>query len=259
MAIASVIVCIMSVASAHANNHQESLSALSPPGSPDPAIGIGWLILTAHTSFTSPHPPATLTKSLPMISASIQQNNAIDSSLALLQLLVSRESNARSTIPDTLSSQLFELLVPLASIHLDADIRFISFRLISTLISCSSPGLQVTTLRELVAEAPFPQMRVAAITLLREVILAQLRSPQPSFFTSSDFIRSFGPVIFRPQPPELFEDEDKFDRQKFLESLEPSRLIEALSLYYVVLMNDKTNRVCPFPPDRVSAHANRRV
>ena len=94
-------------------------------------------------------------------------------------------------------------------------------------------------------ETPFKQMQVAAVTLLRENVISALRTTQPSFFTSTDFVRSFGPVIFRPQPPDLF---DNLDLNGFLESLEPSRLIECLSLYYVVLLNDKLNRVSGLPP-----------
>jgi hypothetical protein len=59
------------------------------------------------------------------------------------------------------------------------------------------------------------------------------------------FLQVFGSVLLRPSPPDLFSSGISLDQ--FKDSLEPSRLIECLALYYVVLLRDKFNMVCiPF-------------
>lgn len=61
------------------------------------------------------------------------------------------------------------------------------------------------------------------------------------------FMRMFGPLLFRPSPPGLFDT--KIDLENFMDSPEPKRITEVLSLYYVVLLRDKSNLVCdPFQP-----------
>ena len=120
-------------------------------------------------------------------------------------------------------------------------------------------------------------MRTAAIGLLRSTVLAALavhvraksRATRPlggrSFLASPEMLRAVSPVVFRPEPPDLFRvfmDQELTqrcgDRHKgveskdevtlsflrtFTDSPEPGRLTEALNFYYALLSADKTDQV----------------
>jgi len=89
-------------------------------------------------------------------------------------------------------------------------------------------------------------MRVAAVGLVKEAILKALaKAPEAAKidpFVGSTFMRGFGPVLFRSNPPDLLGKRD-LALKEFKETSEPSRLTECLSLYYVVLQRDEKNRV----------------
>jgi hypothetical protein len=92
-------------------------------------------------------------------------------------------------------------------------------------------------------------MRVAAVSLVKDTVLEAL-SIQPSnaasIFSTPMFMRVFGPLLFRPSPPDLFDKGPELDIEQLLESPEPKRIMEVLSLYYVVLLRDRTNMVSAF-------------
>jgi hypothetical protein len=58
----------------------------------------------------------------------------------------------------------------------DPTTRFIAFRLIASILDLSPPMLHFELLRELIEECPFPQMKAAAVGLLKDAVLAALRS-----------------------------------------------------------------------------------
>jgi len=81
-------------------------------------------------------------------------------------------------------------------------------------------------------------MSVASVGLVKEAFLEAISSTKPNIFASAIFLQVFGSVLLRPNPPDLFPNISLAD---FKDSSEPSRLIECLSLYYVVLLRDKSN------------------
>ena len=97
-----------------------------------------------------------------------------------------------------------------------------------------------------------PQIRTAAISLVKENVLHALNgtnvlpvlSPLEDVFGTSQFLEILGPVLFRPNPHDLFDSLD-FDPDDFIHSPEPNRLIECLAFYYVLIQRDTENRVCP--------------
>ena len=85
-------------------------------------------------------------------------------------------------------------------------------------------------------------MRTAAVGLVKEALLESLASHQKNDpFLGSLFLQSFGPILFRPNPPDLLSS--SLSLKEFQESNEPSRLVECLSLYYVILQRDEKNQV----------------
>jgi len=90
-------------------------------------------------------------------------------------------------------------------------------------------------------------MRVAAISLVKDAVLEALESQSTGSlnpFGTHMFMRVFGPLLFRPSPSDLFVRGVKLDLEEFFDSPEPKRIIEVLSLYYVVLRRDENNEVC---------------
>lgn len=91
-------------------------------------------------------------------------------------------------------------------------------------------------------------MRVAAVGLVKDAVLEALLPPSGStsaqnVFASPMFMRVFGPLLFRPSPPDLFDMGAQLNIEEFLDSPEPKRIVEVLSLYYVVLLRDKAGSV----------------
>lgn len=89
-------------------------------------------------------------------------------------------------------------------------------------------------------------MRVAAVGLIKDHFLrafnaaGSLKKDDP--FLSTMFLRTFGPILFRPDPPDLFGD--VLEISSLEESPEPARLSECLSLYLVIFRRDVNNLVC---------------
>lgn len=96
------------------------------------------------------------------------------------------------------------------------------------------------------AEDAFPQMRAAAIGLVKSSFLRAIQSQhgKDDVFASRALVGTVGGYVFRPNPPNLFEDE-KLEMEEFIESenQEAVRLVECLGLYYVVLLRDSENKV----------------
>ncbi|KAG6878062.1 hypothetical protein C0993_000162 [Termitomyces sp. T159_Od127] len=91
-------------------------------------------------------------------------------------------------------------------------------------------------LRELTVDENYPQMRVASVGLVREAILEGLSHP-PHLFASPRFFDVFGPIVFRPNPPNLLLDEG-LSFESLEESSESARLVESLGTYYTILLRD---------------------
>ena len=184
---------------------------------------------------------------LPVLVSSIQANSFLDESLAVLtRTLHLRQSK---TSPPSLSPHitvpLCGLLPTVASGHADPLTRHQAFRILSLLLVASEPQLRFRHLVELTGNSEFPQMRVASVGLVKEALLEALSLPPnaENIFLTSLFLRSFGTILFRPNPSDLFTSAN-LTLSEFQDSHEPQRLVECLSLYYVLLLRDKRNLVC---------------
>ena len=93
-------------------------------------------------------------------------------------------------------------------------------------------------------------MRVASVGLVEESLFEALSLPPSAdpenILLTPLFLRSFGTILFRPNPTDLFMSAN-LTLSEFQESHEPQRLVEFLSLYYVHL-RDKSNSVCCLVP-----------
>jgi hypothetical protein len=129
--------------------------------------------------------------------------------------------------------------------HPDPTIRLITFRLLSLCLPLLPPPQRLNFLSDILAPAPEtpPQLRVAAVSLARDAVLHALAEPSPSLLASPHMLRSLAPTLFRTEPLDLFQDLSTFDAHSFLQSMEPKRLTECLSFYYVVWARDISNKV----------------
>jgi hypothetical protein len=158
-----------------------------------------------------------------------------------------------------------------ASINPSPVLRHIAFRLIETLIvdGITDDALKESLLLELITESPYPQMRSAAVGILRTAIANALpargaQSFKHSGFASPSILRAITPVVFdagslrflglEPSTRSPYENRNEAGSERqlrkvsefiraFAESPEPGRLVEALNLYYVVLSRDTKNLV----------------
>ena len=190
---------------------------------------------------------------LPVLVSSLQTNIFLDESLAVvLRSLhawkLNPETSHRYLSPDV-TVPLVSILPSIASIHPDPSTRHQTFRAVSLLLATSEPRLRFQHLAELTGQSEFPQMRVAAVGLIKEHFLYvfsvssdRLSRKQDDPFFNPVFLRTFGPILFRPHPPDLFEE--KLDLKSFQEGSEPARLSECLSLYFLLLQRDEKNLVC---------------
>lgn len=201
------------------------------------------MIAAYRPSSPETDPGIFLPSILPVLLSSIQTNSFLDESLAILtRTLHGRQSK---TSPPTLSPHitvpLCGILPAVASIHADPLTRHQAFRVLSLLLVASEPQLRFRHLVDLTSDSEFPQMRVASVGLVKEALLEALSLPRTeNIFLTSLFLRSFGTILFRPNPNDLFTSEN-LTLTEFRESHEPQRLVECLSLYYVLLLRDQNN------------------
>ncbi|KAI5900554.1 uncharacterized protein SCHCODRAFT_073984 [Schizophyllum commune H4-8] len=195
---------------------------------------IGSLILSSHSTET---PTATtLSSAMPALLTSLQTNVALDESLALLLRVLSQPTVTLS--PDLLFP-LSTLLPTVASMHPDPTTRHISFRILSLLLRAAPSHVRLDILKELTADEGLPQMMVAAIGLVKEAFLDGLNNGDADVFASRRALQELGGTVLRTNPPDVLEG---VEQEKFLESVEPRRLTEILSLVYVLLNRDVENK-----------------
>lgn len=184
---------------------------------------------------------------MPIFLLSVQQNVALDESLAILIAALNQiasSANSAKLSPEIVTP-LCTLLPPLACGHPDASTRHLIFKILSLLLSLSQPQLRLEILRDLTSSESAPQMRIAGIGLVKDAIFEGLSSPSPNLFASPAPFSVLGAMLLQPDPPSFCSD---CDYSQMLESPEPSRLVQCLTLYYAVLLRDKKNLVrLPFP------------
>jgi len=145
----------------------------------------------------------------------------------------------------------FSLVLPsLMGVHPDPPTRHMLLRLTALTLSMAGPPLRIQILMDMLTDPTHsPQTRIATIGLVKENVLHALNgtnilpviSPLEDVFGTSLFLEILGPVLFRPNPYDLF-DNPNFDPEEFIYSPEPSRLIECLAFYYVLIQRDTENR-----------------
>lgn len=198
----------------------------------------GSLILLAHS------PPPLLERVflssdfLPVLLTSLQTNIAMDESLSVILISLSRiKSQSNKDLSPDVVVPLSSVLSSLSSAHPDPSTRHLTFRALSLMLSLTPSPLRLKLLNDLIVDADFPQMRVASISLVKEAVLEALSSCSPNVFTSPLFLQTLVPSLFRP--PLL----DSLSVHDLDLSLEIPRLVETLGLYHILLRRDKDNRV----------------
>lgn len=197
------------------------------------------LILLAHDPAYS-FSVETLTSFFPVVLSSVQLNVALDEVLSILisTLAPLHRAKPRPELSTDLVIPLVHLFSHLASNHSEPDIRHYTFRIVSLALGLSSPPLRFRLLQDLLSDKDLPQqMRVASVGLLKEAVLEGLAA-KDNIFASPHLLATFGPIVLRPDPPDL-----SVTIFEFLDSAEPLRLVESLGFYYVLLMRDTQNRV----------------
>ncbi|KAI0674423.1 hypothetical protein C8Q78DRAFT_592898 [Trametes maxima] len=185
---------------------------------------------------------AIFTTFFPVILSSIQLNIALDE---VLSVLINTFATFKSTTPrpelDTgLIVPLVQLLPHLASNHTDPDIRHYTFRILSLVLGLSPPPLRFQALKDLLSDEDMPpQIRIAAVGLLKEAVLEGLSTEGTNVFASGHLLPTFGPIVLQPDPPDVLDTVSVSD---FLDGPEPLRLVECLGLYYVLLQRDRQNK-----------------
>ncbi|KAL5514388.1 hypothetical protein ACEPAG_2476 [Sanghuangporus baumii] len=203
------------------------------------------IFLSRAVSSTSMSSANSLLSSVfPVLIAALQSNTSIDATLnILLHILYPSTSNTTTSIDPDYIPPLSSALASIASTTPDPQIRLIAFRILGALLARAPPLEHMTLLRDLLSETPFPSMRVAAVGLLKDAVLEALRpNARPNPFASPDMLRTFGYIVLRPDPPDLFsKPATRASLESFMETQEPKRLVECLAFYYVLLMRDENN------------------
>ncbi|KAI6127895.1 hypothetical protein EDD16DRAFT_217290 [Pisolithus croceorrhizus] len=225
------------------------------PELPDPRSTSG-LIYLAHAEPAVPLPVKKLTQLHPLLVNSLRKNVATDETLFLLLRLLSQRSPQpdATEIPPDIADSLCSVLSALASTHLDPFMRHLNLRLLSMVLSKVHQTVRLNVLLRLTTDEELPQMRSAAVGLLKEATLDALSSPDYSTesnpFASPTLLRAFGPVLFKTSPPDFLAL--SHTREDLERSLELLRIIDCLSFYYVLLLRDRKNSTGIRDPDSIA-------
>jgi hypothetical protein len=177
--------------------------------------------------------------------SSVQSNAFLDETLAVLirTLHAIRTNDSTTSLSHEITLPLCGILPSVASAHPDSIVRYQTFRVLSLLLASGNPQLRFQHLVEYTRDSEYPQMRVASVGLVKEALLEAFTRPdaKDNVFLSPLFLRTFGPILFRPDPPDLLSS--ALALKDFQETHEPARLVECLSLYYVLVQRDERNLV----------------
>ena len=166
----------------------------------------------------------------------------IDSAQVLHRIRVSSVAPPHTFSPEIVTL-LCTILPTIASAHPDPLVRHQTFRIISSVLTLNQSDLRIQLLADFTGDSQLPQMRVAAVGLVREAIIELLSSTKPNLFASPLFLRAFVPILFMPSPPDLFSGSKELSLSTFQESSEPQRLVECLALSRVLVQRDHRNLV----------------
>lgn len=205
------------------------------------------LVLIAHMPALE-HYTFPLASFFPVVMTSLQNNVALDATLAiLLRVLCVASSPPQAELSPDIIIPLTTVLPLLCSAHPDSCTRHITFRILGHVLQLTPSVLRLQVLRDLVSssEDASPYMRTAAIALVKEAVLEAVSHPKTeNVFASPFLLQTIGPQVFRIDPPTLLDSIGGVDALK--DSPEPARLVGCLNLYYILLSRDVDNRVRVF-------------
>ncbi|CAG8581563.1 15889_t:CDS:10 [Funneliformis mosseae] len=204
-----------------------------------------------------PLSPGWLFKNIVSIASKCLSSDAKELEMAdktLLVLLYLTERNEENTISSdhleaklsndgTTITHLYQFISVFASTSPDETLRFISFKLLSRLITLCKDDARIFLLRELLTNCPFETMKSAAIEIVKENVAQGLNKAYESksndkstisVFASRFIIETFFPHILRFESPSILENEKEFS-EKY------SFIMQGLNFYLFLLMRDKEN------------------
>jgi len=201
------------------------------------------LVLIAHMPALECYTFPLLTSLFPVIMTSLQNNVALDATLAiLLRVLCMVPSPPQAELSPDIIIPLTTVLPLLCSAHPDASTRHMTFRILGHVLQLTPSVLRLQILCDLVSpsEDASPYMRTAAIELVKEAVLEAVSYPKTeNVFASPFLLQTIGPHVFRLDPPLLL---DSIGVDALKDSPEPARLVGCLNLYYILLSRDVDNR-----------------
>ena len=207
----------------------------------------GPLVFLAYHQTGFPDSDNDLAFILPILISSIQNDSPLDECLSILLKFLHRIRVSSVAPPHTFSPEIVTLrctiLPTIASAHPDPLVRHQTFRIISSVLMLTQSDLRIQLLADLTGDSHLPQVRVAAVGLVKEAIIESLSSTKPNLFASPLFLRVFVPILFMPSPPDLFGGSKELSLSAFQESSEPQRLVECLALSRVLVQRDHRNLV----------------
>ncbi|KAL0581072.1 hypothetical protein V5O48_000965 [Marasmius crinis-equi] len=198
------------------------------------------LVLFAHWQYATrsqhtSNQSSQLPPFLPVVLSSIQTNTILDETLSFLLLSLRRAHELSPEIVIPLST----ILPSLCSAHPDPSIRHYAFRTLSLLLDSTEPPLRMQILQDLTSDKEAPQMRTAAVGLVKENLLNALNS-KSDILASPMFLRTFGNILLAPDPPDFFKNVKIEISEE--EQSELARLTECLGLLYVLILRDVGNK-----------------
>ncbi|BGP34735.1 hypothetical protein JCM10296v2_006557 [Rhodotorula toruloides] len=160
-------------------------------------------------------------------------------------------------MPLEMAYSILEILTPLAAQSPSSANRFVAYTLVHYLILdfdrllgstyhlVEGEAAQMAVLRVLVVECPFPNMRDAAVGLAKKVVLSKLDSDDKSdslFLSDTLFASPLGHSLLTAFPPSPSSSATpSMSAEEFAEQ-NLRGVMERLSLVYVLLKRDTTNR-----------------
>lgn len=132
-----------------------------------------------------------------------------------------------------------------AALSPDPSRRFLAFRLLTTLIlqGTEDEAIQLMLLKDLIEDCPYEPLRVAAIGILREVLVAKFaKEDDKSIFVSPVLLDELGKTLLRFEPASLL-DGDELGAEDFCEGGQAKATMEKLTFLYFLLAKDKHDQV----------------
>ncbi|GAA5900067.1 hypothetical protein JCM5296_002046 [Sporobolomyces johnsonii] len=251
-------------------------------GSRPPAQKTGSFVLLVHylalypgtksTDFGDASPNDLLSTTMGLIRAPFQGEVAVqlgeDETLFWMWWCVEKQLQLTldEGVEETVLFPLVEILSSLSALSPVPQTRWLAFRLLSHLVvngvgSPSYPGseqTQLVLLKELVEECTFDPLRVAAVGLVKEVMMDKFQraASDPAFtslFLSPLFFQELAPTLFRFDPSDLLTNRlNDLSAEEFAEKHHRG-VVQKLGLCYFLLVRDRENKTGIHSPSSLAS------